>query len=245
MLFRSSDKLKFLQDPSTLYADYKPGGEHLIVAARLSGKFKTAFPERSGEGALKESKDDGQIILVADTDMLTDRMWVQIRPFFGQKLMNAFANNGDFAVNSLDNMAGSTDLISVRGRATSQRPFTTVDALKRSADERFRAKEEELQKELQDTERKLTELQSAKSKDQAQILSPEQKAELENFLKRKVEIRKELRQVRRQLDAEIEALGTKLKLINIVLMPLLVTLAALAFAWWRSQRRRAAMGGAA
>ncbi len=95
------------------------------------------------------------------------------------------------------------------------------------------------------TERKLTELQSAKSKDQEQILSPEQKSELENFLKRKIEIRKELRQVRRQLDAEIESLGTKLKLVNIVLMPLLVTLAALAFAWWRNQRRRAAQGDAA
>jgi ABC-type uncharacterized transport system involved in gliding motility auxiliary subunit len=240
-----SDRLRMLQDPNALYAEYKPGGEHLIVAARLSGKFKTAFPERSGEGALKESKDDGQIILVADTDILSDRMWVQIRPFFGQKLMNAFANNGDFAVNSLDNMAGSSDLISIRGRATSQRPFTTVEALKRSADERFRAKEEELSKELSDTERKLTELQSAKAKDQAQILSPEQKSELDNFLKRKVEIRKELRQVRRQLDAEIESLGTKLKLVNIVLMPLLVTFAALAFAWWRNQRRRAAQGGVA
>ncbi len=241
----TSDKLKFLQDPSTLYTGYKPGGEHLMIAARLSGKFKTAFPDRNGEGALKESKDEGQIILVADTDILSDRLWVQIRQFFGQKVMNAFANNGDFAVNALDNMAGSSDLISIRGRATSQRPFTTVDALRRSADERFRAKEEELQKELQDTEHKLTELQSAKSKDQEQILSPEQKSELENFLKRKVEIRKELRQVRRQLDTEIEALGTKLKLVNIVLMPLLVTLAALAFAWWRVQRRRAAMGDAA
>ncbi|HEY6895193.1 MAG TPA: hypothetical protein VI258_13545, partial [Rhodanobacteraceae bacterium] len=241
----SSDKLKFLQDPSTLYTDYKAGGEHLIVAARLSGKFKTAFPEKSGEGVLKESKDEGQIILVADTDILSDRLWVQIRPFFGQKLMNAFANNGDFAVNSLDNIAGSGDLISIRGRATSQRPFTTVEALKRSADERFRASEQQLQKQLQDTEKKLTELQSAKTQDQAQILSPEQKAELESFLKSKVEIRKQLRDVRRQLDADIEALGTKLKLVNIVLMPLLVTFAALAFAWWRVQRRRAATGDAA
>jgi ABC-type uncharacterized transport system involved in gliding motility auxiliary subunit len=240
-----ADRLKMLQDPSVLYADYKPSGEHLIVAARLSGKFKTAFPERNDEGALKESKDEGQIVLVADTDILSDRMWVQVRSFFGQKLMNAFANNGDFAVNALDNMAGSSELISIRGRATSQRPFTTVEALKRNADERFRAKEQELQKELSDTERKLTELQSAKSKDQAQILSPEQKAELENFLKRKLEIRKELRQVRRQLDAEIESLGTKLKLVNIVLMPALVTLAALAFAWWRNQRRRAAQGESA
>ena len=240
-----ADRLRMMQDPSALFNDYKPGGEHLIVAARLSGKFKTAFPERNDEGALKESKDDGQIVLVADTDVLSDRMWVQIRPFFGQKLMNAFANNGDFAVNALDNMAGSSDLISVRGRATSQRPFTTVEVLKRNADERFRAKESELKKELTDTERKLTELQSAKSKDQAQILSPEQKAEVDKFLKRKLEIRKELRQVRRQLDAEIEALGSRLKLVNIVLMPLLVTFAALGFAWWRNQRRRNAQGALA
>jgi ABC-type uncharacterized transport system involved in gliding motility auxiliary subunit len=95
---------------------------------------------------------------------------------------------------------------------------------------------------LSDTERKLTELQSAKSKEQAQILSAEQKAELDKFMTRKLEIRKELRQVRRQLDAEIESLGTRLKVINIVLVPLLVTFAALGFAWWRRQRRRAAQG---
>jgi ABC-type uncharacterized transport system involved in gliding motility auxiliary subunit len=240
-----ADRVRTPQDPSALFQDYKGGGEPLIVAARLSGTFKTAFPERNDAGALKQSKDDGEVIVVADTDILSDRLWVQIRPFFGQRVMNAFANNGDFAVNALDTIAGSSDLISIRGRATSQRPFTTVEALKRSADERFRAKEQELQKELTETERKLTELQSAKSEDQQQILSPEQKTELDNFLKRKVEIRKELRQVRRQLDAEIESLGTRLKLINILLMPVLVTLAALAFAWWRSQRRRAVTGGAA
>jgi ABC-type uncharacterized transport system involved in gliding motility auxiliary subunit len=240
-----AERLRMLQDPGALYQDYKGGGEPLIVAARVSGKFHTAFPERNDDGALRESKDEAQIVLVADTDLLSDRMWVQIRPLLGQRMMNAFANNGDFAVNALDTMAGSSDLISIRGRATSQRPFTTVEALKRSADERFRAKEEELQKELGDTERKLTELQSAKSQDQQAILSPEQKTELDNFLKRKVEIRKELRQVRRQLDAEIESLGTKLKVVNILMMPVLVTIAALLFAAWRSQRRRAAQGEAA
>lgn len=238
-----SDRLRMLQDPSTLLAGYQPAGAPYVIAARLTGAFKTAFPERKDAGSLQKSKDaNGQIILVADTDLLSDRLWVQIRPFLGQQVMNAFANNGDFAVNALDNMAGSSDLISIRGRATSQRPFTTVEALKRGADERFRAKEQELQQELSDTERKLTALQSAKSKDQAQILSPEQKGELDNFLKRKLEIRKELRQVRRQLDAEIERLGTRLKFLDIVLMPLLVTLAALAFAWWRNQRRRRAQG---
>ena len=239
-----AERLRMLQDPGSLLAGYQPAGAPYVIAARLTGSFKTAFPERKDAGSLQASKDaNGQIILVADTDILSDRLWVQVRPFFGQQVLNAFANNGDFAVNALDNMAGSSDLISVRGRATSQRPFTTVESLKRTADERFRAKEQELQQELSDTERKLTELQSTKTKDQAQILSPEQKGELDNFLKRKLEIRKELRQVRRQLDAEIERLGTRLKFLNIVLMPLLVTLAALAFAGWRNQRRRRAQGG--
>jgi ABC-type uncharacterized transport system involved in gliding motility auxiliary subunit len=240
------DRLRMLGDPSTLLQGYKAAGSPFVIAARLSGKFKSAFPERSDAGSLKESKDaNGQIVLVADTDLLSDRMWVQMRAFLGQQIMNPFANNGDFAVNALDNMAGSSDLISIRGRATSQRPFTTVESIKRNADERFRAKEQDLQRELSETERKLTELQSAKSQDQAQILSTEQKAELDKFLGRKLEIRKELRQVRRQLDAEIESLGTRLKVVNILLMPVLVTIAALAFAWWRSQRRRAALGDAA
>jgi len=233
-----TSRVRVLPDPNSLYSGYTPSGEHYVIAARLGGKLKSAFPERTGEGHLAETKDGAQVVLVADTDLLSDRLWVQVQNFFGQKLMNAFANNGDFAVNAVDNLGGSSDLISIRGRATSQRPFTTVEALRRSADERFRSKEQELQQELSDTERKLTELQGAKSDDQAMILSPEQSAELEQFMQRKLEIRKELRQVRRQLDAEIESLGTRLKLLNIGLMPLLVTCAALAFAWWRSRRRR-------
>jgi ABC-type uncharacterized transport system involved in gliding motility auxiliary subunit len=177
------------------------------------------------------------VLLVADTDLLSDRMWVRVQNFFGQKMMNAFANNGDFFVNAVDNLTGSTDLISIRGRATSQRPFTKVEELKQAADDRFRDKERELQKELTDTERKLAELQTGKSRDEALVLSPEQKAGLEQFLKRKLEIRKELREVRRQLDSDIEALGAWLKFINIALIPLLLTLGAVGYVWWNARQR--------
>ena len=235
-----ADRLRMLPDPSALLNDFNPSGERYVIAGRVEGKFKTAFPERSEAGHLAEGKDDGQVVIVADTDLLSDRLWVQVQNFLGQKLMNAFANNGDFALNAIDNLTGSSALISIRGRATSQRPFTTVMALKRSADDRFRAKEQELQRELQETERKLTELQGAKSRDQAMIMSPEQKTELDNFIRRKADIRKELRDVRRSLDAEIEALGSKLKFFNIVLVPLLVTLVAVGFAMWRVRRRKSA-----
>ncbi|HEX7914663.1 GldG family protein [Rudaea sp.] len=236
----AADRVKFMSDPSQLLVDYKPdGAQPFVVAGRLEGKFATAFPERKEADHLTESKDSGEIILVADTDILSNRLWVQVQQFFGQQIMNSFANNGDFIVNSVDNLGGSSDLISIRGRATSQRPFTTVDNMRRAAEESFRGKERELQQRLSDTERKLTELQSGKSKENEMILSPEQKAELTRFQDQKIAIRKELRQVRRSLDDRIEALGTRLKLIDIGLMPLLITLFALGFAWLKRRRRAA------
>lgn len=239
-----SERLRMLFDPRELYSDYPEQGRRYVIAARLSGKFRTAFPDRAEAGHLSESEGEGQVVLVADTDLLSDMTWVQVQNFFGQRMLSPFAGNGDFAVNAVDNLGGSSDLISVRGRAVSQRPFTKVEELRRQADESFRNKEKELQEELSDTERKLTELQSAKgSRESAMLLSDEQKAEIDQFIERKLEIRKELRQVRRQLDAEIEALGARLKFVNIALVPLLITVGALAFAWRRRRRREG--GGAA
>lgn len=234
------ERVKFLPDPSSLFADFTPSGENYVLAGRLTGTAKTAFGERAGGNHLAESKQPVNILLVADTDLLSDRLWVQVSNFFGQQIMNAFANNGDFVANAVDNLTGSSALISIRGRATSARPFTTVEALRRGADERFRATERQLNEELQETERKLNELQRSRADDASTLLTPEQKAELDRFQKRKLEIRKELREVRRQLDADIEALGWKLKVINIALVPLLLTLGALGFAWWRRRRPAAA-----
>jgi ABC-type uncharacterized transport system involved in gliding motility auxiliary subunit len=236
----ATERVKFLPDPSQLLVGYQPSSDKpYVIAGRLEGKFATAFPERTEEGHLTESKESGAIILVADTDLLSNRLWVQVQPFFNQKIMNAFANNGDFFINSVDNLTGSTDLISIRGRATSQRPFTVVEDMKRAAEENFRGKERDLQQKLNDTERKLTDLQSGKTKGSEMILSPEQSTELQKFMDQKVSIRKELRQVRRGLDDQIDALGTKLKLVNIGLMPLLITLAALGFALLKRRRHAA------
>src|ERR1700722_1780474 len=231
-----TERVRFMQDPSQLLNGFTPTQINYVIAGRLEGKFVTAFPDRKEEGHLAEAKDSGEIILAADTDMLTDRLWVNAQPFFGQKLMNAFANNGDFFINAVDNLTGSSDLISIRGRAISQRPFTRVDDMKRAAEENFRGKEQELQRQLNDTERKLTELQSGKTKGSEMIMSPEQQAELQSFMEKKVEIRKQLRKVQLSLDENIDALGARLKLINIGLMPLLITIAALAFAFWKRRR---------
>ncbi len=234
-----SNRLLALQDPEVLFDGFVPTEQNYVIAARLSGKLKSAFPENLGDTHLAQTKTDAQILLVADTDILTDRLWVSASTNpFGQQTLNAFANNGDFVINAVDVMSGSDDLISIRGRASSARPFTRVDALRVNADERFRAKEAQLQEQLAETERKLNDMQQNKSDQQALVLSKEQQSEVQKFQDQKLQIRKDLRQVRRQLDADIEKLSARLKFLNIFLMPMLVTIAAAGFHFWKRKKRR-------
>ena len=241
----STERIRYLPDPRELLKDFTPSGENYIVAARLSGKFTSAFPDRASQpGHIAEAAEPVQAILIADTDILSNRLWVQVQNFFGQQLISPFADNGDLIVNSADNLSGSSALISIRGRNSSTRPFTVVEDMRRAADERFRTTEQQLQEQLSETERKLNELQANKSSENAMIMSPEQQAEVQRFQNEKVRIRKELRDVRRSLDQDIRSLGSRTKFINIALVPILVIIAALLFWHLRRSRRRAVMGGA-
>jgi ABC-type uncharacterized transport system involved in gliding motility auxiliary subunit len=179
------------------------------------------------------------LVVFADTDLLTDYLWVHAQSMFGQKIAQAFANNGDLVLNTMDNLAGSADLISVRGRATFNRPFDRVQALQHIADDRFRAKEQELEKQLRDTEEKLTALQSQRNDKSTTILTPEQEQELDNFTNEKLRIRKELRQVKAGLDQDIKGLGTEIKIVNIIVFPIAFALIAVLIGWWRRRQRGA------
>jgi ABC-type uncharacterized transport system involved in gliding motility auxiliary subunit len=244
----SSELIRFLPDPATLQDDFMPTGEQYVLAARFSGKLESAFPEGpppagDDEGDLPQGDHrpatDGEanLIVVADTDVLSDRMWVQVQNFLGQRIMTAFASNGALVVNALENLVGSSDLISVRSRGTFSRPFERVESLRAEADARYRAQEQALQLELEETERRLEELERGKDQEDLLIISPEQRAELLRFQEEKLRIRKALRDVRRDLDRDIERLGTVLKVANIALVPLLLSVAAILLAMVRARRR--------
>lgn len=247
-------RLAFLPDSQGLLQDFKPTGERYVVAARIHGKLKSAYPNGApaGEGAdaakpqdekkdehKTESVGDANLIVVADTDMLADPLWVRTQNVFGQHFAMAWANNGDFLANAVDNLAGSGDLISIRGRQSFFRPFTKVDELRKHANEQLLAKEKELDTELKDTEKKLSELEAGRTNTNSLVLSPEQEAELTRFQQERVRIRKELRDVRRSLDVEIEGLGTRLKILNIALVPALLAIGAIVLAFMRRSRLRA------
>lgn len=187
---------------------------------------------------LAEASGSGNVIVVADVDLLSDRMWVQVQNFFGQRIANAFADNGAFVINALDNLSGSNDLIDVRSRASYSRPFTVVAELRVEAEARFQETEQRLQRELEDTERRLAELQSAREDSGNILMTGEQQAEIDRFIDRRAEIRQELRAVQRGLDRDIERLGTILKSVNIGLVPLLLTVFVLFAVWRRSRKGR-------
>ena len=233
----SSSRFGNLQDPEDLLRGFKSDEHVYHFAARLQGPASTAYPDglEGQEPELTEAANIN-VLLVADTDLLTDRMWVQVQDFFGQRIPQPWADNGGLLINALDNLSGSEALISVRSRGDFSRPFTVVEDLQRQAESRYRASELRLQQQLEQTEQRLLELQQGQDPSQLTELSAEQEAEIQRFLDEKLEIRKQLRDVRYELNADIERLGTQLKVINIALVPALLTLGVLL--WWLVGRVR-------
>lgn len=220
-------------------ADEDDGADEASDAAEEQGSAaESAASDAKPLEYLKRSRQPINVVIVADTDVLSDRLWVQIRQFFGQNVASPFADNGDFFFNAVDMLTGSSDLISIRGQGRYFRPFTVVKAMQREAEARFRDVEQDLQNQLQAVEQKLMELQSQQGDNGNSItLTPEVEAQLLQFQQEKLAIRKKLRNVQHQLNKDIEQLDFKLKLINIALVPLLLTLLVIAVAVYRRRRR--------
>ena len=235
-------RLRFLSNPQDLSRDFQPSGDRYALVARITGMANTAY-EQVPEGlpVVGHTAQSGpagiNVVLFADTDVLTDRLWVQKQNFLGQVIVNSFADNGTLVANLADQLLGSSDLIGIRTRASSNRSFDRVDALRLSAEARFRDTEERLQAELEETERKLTEMQSLRQDSELTVLSSAQQEEVQRFVDRKLQIRSELRQVQHDLSRDIEKLGMRLKFINIALVPVLIVIAALVFGNIRRRRR--------
>ena len=254
-----ASRLTFMPDIQGLLQEYRPEGEKFTLAARLTGKVNTAFPEgrpavekseqsdnpdvenESREHPhLAESAEPINVIVVADTDVLEDRFWVQTQQFLGQRIAIPLAANNSFVTNALDNLTGSHDLISVRNRGSSSRPFTLVRAIQQEAEQRFRQKEQALQQRLKDTERKIQELQNKKEDQTTVILSAEQQAALDGFRQELVATRKELRSVQHELQKNIESLEGIVKFLNVGFMPLVVVVGGLLISAYNVRRRQRA-----
>lgn len=248
-----NSKIQFQANPGELLQNFFPSGKRYTIAARIGGKAKSAFPEgkpaapaeegaeASGAAHLAESTGEISLVVVADVDMLSDASWVQVQNFGGLRLPRKLSENGTFVLNTLDFMQGSTDLISLRARGGSSYPFVVVDDLKREAEQRFRDEEGRLVEEKQRVERELNDLISKKGDATEEVLmSADVQAKVEDLRTTLVATQKRLREVRYNLNKDVEALGTKLKLLNIALVPALTLVLALFVTVYRNNRRKSA-----
>ena len=227
--------------------EFKPSGVNYALAIRLTGKFKTAFPngapadkkddkadtdkkdekkpeEKKAGDSLKETKGDNTVALFGDADMLYDPFTMRkIDSPFGamQMAMNA---NLNLAQNLIEQMTGDNNLIAVRSRATLNRPFIKVKEMEAAANVKFQSEIKRLEDSAAEAQRKINEMQAQKKdKDQRFILSPEQRVELEKLRKEEADSRLHLRQVQKDLKKEVVSMQTRIKWINILAVPLAVT----------------------
>lgn len=232
-----------------------PTGTEYPLAIRLSGNFKTAYPEGKPKAAeanpseqkppepspapsLKESSQPGSVVLVGDADMIQDPLAIRQIQMIGQTLSMPLNSNLSFAQSVVEQLAGDSNLIAVRSRASRERPFTVVQKLQADADLNYRSKIKELETSLAETQRKVNELQRSKEGGQRFILSAEQQQELANFRKKEADAKAQLKLMRRNLRAEIDSLENRVKWINIAGMPVAVIAAGFGLAMMKRKRTR-------
>jgi ABC-type uncharacterized transport system involved in gliding motility auxiliary subunit len=257
------DKVEGMPDVQGLLDDFKPSGQRLTLAARVSGPAETAFPDgppkakdeqKSSDAAatdapkkddpakadeasqLKEAKQPINVIVVSDTDMLDDRFWAQTQDFFGQQVIVPTASNGDFVANALEVLAGGNDLVNLRSRGTAARPFVVVEQIQRAAEAQYRANEKALQDKLKATEDKIKDIQQ--NKEGTVTLTAEQNQAIDNFKGDMLRTRQQLRVVQRALRQDIDRLKATLEFLDIALIPILVGIAAIVLGVVRLNRRK-------
>jgi ABC-type uncharacterized transport system involved in gliding motility auxiliary subunit len=248
-------------DPRRLLVGLTKAPKPPIIAARLIGTLDSAYPDglkkdekpdeakpdeakpeaakpeatKADSNTLKRSAKPANVILVGDVDMLMDRNWIQQHSLFGQQIAQAFANNGDFVVNAVEQMAGGSALSDLRGRGISWRPFEMIQRMEADADSRFRAKEQELTQQLKDTEQKISQLPKA-AEGSSDVLTPEQLKAVDGFRAQLLSIRSELRDVQFALRRDVDNLRSWVTALNVGGVPVAVGVLALAFGLRRSRR---------
>ncbi len=250
------DSMKAQLPADKLTREFESDDEEQALAIRLVGKFKTAFPDgapgdaddtdSSGDQSstdnaklnhLTASTNESAVVLIADADLIFDQFWVQKGNFFGQTFLQVFSDNNNFFQNAVEQVSGDSSLISIRSRGVTNRPFLVVKEMQLEAEKKYKQEIGRLEDELSEAQRKVNELQrTKKDQDQQFILSSAQAKELAKFREKQVEVRKKLKELRKQLRRDIDKLENNLKWYNIALMPLVVSIFGIVFAAARKRR---------
>ncbi|MGH6989075.1 MAG: GldG family protein [Stellaceae bacterium] len=213
-----------------------------LAAPKVKSDAKLAAAKAASgpmPGEVTVAKQPINVIVVADTDMLADRFWVNVQNFVGQRVAVPTANNGDLVTNSIDALSGGDALIGLRTRGTAERPFTLVKAIQQAANERYQATERSLEKKLKVTETKIKELSGGDTGATANgNISLEQAKTLDSFRTELLRVRRQLRAVQLALRQDIDHLRAEMEFLDIGAIPILVGFVAIVLGLVRMSRRR-------
>jgi ABC-type uncharacterized transport system involved in gliding motility auxiliary subunit len=233
----AADKFIALPDVAALFREFKPANKRENLAVRITGTAKSAFPD----APLKESKQPIQVLVVADTDMLTDRFWTEGGNFMGQQVVVPTADNGSFVVNAIENLTGAPALSSLRGRGVQSRPFTLINSIRRDAEMQYRAKEQSLTSHLEELEKKVKDMQVREDGNGAVVLSPQDQKAIESYRSDMLATRRELREVQRALRESIDHIERLLTFVNVAAVPIVFGLVLIITSIVRRRRARRAV----
>lgn len=226
--------------PAGMLAKFKPDGKRHVIAARIRGVLHSAFdkaPDGAKEPFKAQTNGPANLVVVADTDMLSDRFWTRTQDFFGQSQSTPFADNGAFVTNLVGTLAGGDALIGLRSRGTVSRPFEVVDAMQRDAEAKYRQTETALNAHLDETTKKLADIRDGRDGSDNAALNDAQRNAIDGLKRDMLDTRAKLRAVQFELRHDIAALQTRLRLFDIVLVPGLLLVLAIVMALVRQMRR--------
>jgi len=216
----------------------------------ITGKLTSSFPEgiqipvESQDAnatettqlltGITEAKQDCAVVVFSDVDFVADMLAYQ-DTFFGKIVI---ADNSTLLMNSIDDLLGSDDLISIRSRGNFKRPFTVVDSIEKQAQADTAEQEEKINAEIKAFQSELNKLLGTAKQGEEKIIGStilSKKKALELNIH---QAKRQLREVKMQKRQSLENLGNKLRNFNMLTAPAVILTIAIVLSIRRSVRKR-------
>lgn len=241
-------------DGPTLMRKFTDGTEPMTMGYLITGRLKSSFPDgikvdsespdpndpnetvattRQVRG-LKEAEEDCAVVVFSDVDFISDNIAYQ-SSFFGKVVVG---DNATLMLNAIDDLSGSSDLVSIRSRGNFKRPFTVVDEIERKSEAETAEEVDKINLQIAIFQSKLQSILASAKEGQEEVIGSlivkkKQEAELKIH-----QAQRQLRQVKMTRREKIENLGNRLRQANMLAAPMVILIIAIVLGIRRGMRKR-------
>ena len=220
-----------LNDPISLWSNFSEG-LGTIMGVKIVGNFNSAFPqgitvEKSGEKltGLIKSERDSSIIIISDVDFIHNQFAFK-ETLFGLALSN---DNADLFLNSVENLSGSKDLLSIRSKGAKNRNFKVIDEIEIAADKETAQTVDRINASITKAQVELNELGARVDEENLAVIKSAALSKKKELDKKLAFYKGQLREVKRQGREKIEGIGRFFQYLNTLLIPILLILGGITY----------------